>query len=242
MFGLFYRFSNQLLNQTCRTAPIFLAISMFVFAGCTPLTNLKLESIESSDLTDVEIQFGIARAIERKGNYIKARDAYLEILAQTSKHAPSLHRLGVIAVRLDDLDLAVERLQTAVQLDSANKEMLGDLGYAQFLNSNYEAAADSITKALILDPSDKRNLNNMALVFGYQGKMKDCLNLFRRVNDESEALNNLGYVFSQTGDLEAARRLFHKSIDLNPKANKAANALVELQRAAVQQPQLPDNQ
>ncbi|MCA9266788.1 MAG: tetratricopeptide repeat protein, partial [Planctomycetales bacterium] len=81
------------------------------------------------------------------------------------------------------------------------------------------------------DPEDQRIVNNLGLVYGYQGKEDLCLHLFRQVNTEAEALANVGFILSQTGDNQKAQSYFHRALELDPTLKTAAVALLEYDQA-----------
>jgi Flp pilus assembly protein TadD len=103
-------------------------------------------------------------------------------------------------------------------------------------------AEQSLGQAFQASPNDPRITNNLALVVGYQGNLKEALTLFRRCNAESEALANVGYLLSQRGDMEKARQYFHEALNLDPTLRQAADGLVEVDKAmklmaaAIEQP------
>jgi len=177
----------------------------------------------------VEIKFGVARMLERNGKLSEARKAYLEILSAQS-HAPSLHRLGVSAIRQNRLDEGLKHLAEAVAAGDASAELLGDYGYAQFLAGEMAAAEATLEKAVSLDPSKKRNVNNLAIVIGKQDRFSESFRLFRTAGSEADALANLAFIQSQSNELGKARENYSKALDLDPKLKVAAIGLLEVDK------------
>jgi Flp pilus assembly protein TadD len=204
------------------------------FAGCTALTNWK-SGPGAAVQAPTDLRFEVARIAERSGKLTEARDGYLQILNGTPDHGPTLHRLGVVLLRLEEGAKGVEYMQRAVELGHNSIDTLGDLGYAQYLIGDLGSASATLMEAVKREPTNKRLVNNLATVVGFQGKHHESLELFRRVNTEAESLANLGFVLSQTGDLKNAKAHLHKALDLDPNLRKAANGLLEIARLEQQQ-------
>ena len=221
------------------------AISIFVclllVTGCTPLSvrsgnqNIPVQKeLTQKQLEELDVQFGMTRIVERKGNIEDAQKSYEAILEVSPDYYPALHRLGVIAAGQEDLRLALSYLESAVELAPQSAELLGDIGYVYLLNGDLEQAHKSLSIAFDNAPHDQRITNNLALVTGYQGNLNEALTLFRRCNPESQALANVGYLLSQRGDYERARDYFHQSLNIDPTVRQAANGLIEVAKVIEQ--------
>ena len=211
-----------------------------VFSGCAQVgffggsADLPSEpELTSQQREELDIKFGLTRIIERKGQIDDAKKSYLEIVQVEPSYHPALHRLGVIAAAQEDLQQAIEWLESAAELNPDSAELLGDLGYTSLLSGQIEPAQNYLNQAFNLAPDDPRITNNLALVKGYQGKLDEALSLFRRCNPESQALANIGYLNSQLGDLEQARHYFHAALNIDPTVEQAANGLVEIEKLSL---------
>ncbi len=207
----------------------FLVMSV---SGCAALKLQPVGEIGQSlgiKPDSVEMQFGMARMMERKGKLTEAREAYQKIL-DTQSHPESLHRLGVIEIRQNRLDVGLKHLSKAVAAGDASAELLGDLGYAQFLSEDLTAAEQTLKKAVALDPSQNRNVNNLAIVVGKQDRLKESLQLFRQAGPEAQALANLAFVQSQSENLVKAKENYSRALDLDPKLKIAAVGLLEVDK------------
>jgi len=213
------------------TALIAVILVMSV-SGCASLKLQPTSEISQSPSTDtkldsVEMQFGMARMLERKGKLTEAREVYQKIL-DSQPHRESLHRLGVTEIRQNRLDDGLRHLTEAVATGDPSAELLGDFGYAQFLLEDLTAAEKTLRKAVALDPSQKRNVNNLAIVVGKQDRLKESFLLFRQASAEAEALANLAFVQSQSDDLGKAKENYSKALDLDPQLQIAAVGLLEI--------------
>ena len=217
---------------------ILLAIILATsFCGCAMMQFSKFNDDVpvKSELTerqreDLDIQFGLTRIIERKGETEEAKKSYKKIVDADPSYSAALHRLGVVAAQQEELELAIGYLKSAVELEPESASMLGDLGYVYLLDSQFESAEKYLAQAFELDSNDPRITNNLALAMGYQRKIKRAIRMFRRSNPESQALANIGYIYSQLGELEQARRYFHAALDIDSTVQQAALGLLEIDK------------
>lgn len=198
-----------------------------IVGGCSQLKTRSQTSTTAKQTLDM--RFGLAKMTESKGSLVDARKMYRNILNENPKHVDSLHRLGVVSIKLEQLDQAIEYLNTAMELDEPSPELLGDLGYAYLLKGDPQQAESILQKAAKLDPRDKRILNNLAMAIGYQGRSDESLALFRRAADYSEAKaqSNLAFVLSATGDLDSAKDRYRLALQRDPRSKAAALGLSE---------------
>ncbi len=212
---------------------IVLAGMACIACGCaSKLTPLGLGKVPvpSASEESIDIQFGLARVAERNDRTEDAKRAYHAIISTNPKHAKALHRLGVIESQAGNFSRAFDYFTRAESLGNPSAELLGDFGYAQYLNKNMVAAAATLRRALELSPDDKRNNNNLALVLGMQGRYDDALAQFRQTGTEAESVAGLAFVQSQTGDTSSAKSNFLRALDYDSTLEVAANALVELEK------------
>ena len=202
-------------------------------SGCATFADfeqLKLSGTSHS-ATDIEMQFGLARMAEKSGRLTDAQAMYAEILRVEPDHSPSQHRIGVVAIRQEKLDQALEHLTKALDPNDPDKDLLGDLGYAHLLAGNLREAEQHLRRAVELDPADQRLVNNLALVCGYQGNTNESLQLFRRVGSESQAQSNLAFVLAGLGERDAAKQHFHQALNHDPTLEPAARGLSEFHQS-----------
>ena len=224
---------------------IFLTGTTMLLAGCASITSSSLSGtslvdhlpatgrLSGSDAAadkSMEINFGIARVAERNDRVTQAVTAYHEILSKHPNHAPTLQRLGVISARQGRVDEALDYFSKAAEFEEPSAELLGDIGYAQYLADDYDSAAATLQKAALMSPNDERIINNLAIVLGMQRKYADSLELFRQTGSEAESLAGVAFTQSQTGQLDQAKSTYHRSLEMDPSLDIAANGLLELDR------------
>lgn len=198
-----------------------------IFSGCANFTQTVRNSIPNPG-QQREMRYDFAQLQERNGDLHKAEKAYRELTEATPKESKFHHRLGIVLVRQGKLEDGVTELTRASELDAENALILNDLGYAQMLRGEYAAAETAIRQSLELDAKNTRARNNLALVLGYEGKMREAYEQFRLNNSEAEARSNLAYVHTQRGELVAASREYDQALSKNPENKAAAEALVQV--------------
>jgi tetratricopeptide (TPR) repeat protein len=220
---------QNMKTQIVSTA-LFAIILVVSVSGCAALPSTKEIGLPTNGKTkSVEMKFGMARLLERQGKLTEARNTYLEILSSQS-HPESLHRLGVTEIRQNRVDAGLKLLSQAAADGDASAELLGDYGYAQFLAGDLTTAEETLKQAVAIDPSQKRNVNNLAIVVGKQGRLEESLQFFRQAGPEAEALANLAFIQSQSEDLGKAKENYSKALDLDPQLKIAAVGLLEVDK------------
>ena len=201
-----------------------------LMVGCASTATVGPQAMKAPpDEALIDMRLGVARMAERNGAWLEAEKAYREVLDRQPQHRWALHRMGVVHVHLDQMSEAHEYFEQALETGDADSELLCDVGYARLLANDPGSAEASFRRAAEMDPGNERVTRNLAMAVGYQGRLDESLDLFRRVNTEAEALANVGFLLSQLGELPAAGRYFHRALDLNPRLKPAAQALVEIQ-------------
>lgn len=175
--------------------------------------------------------YSLARIAERNGRPEHAVKTHFDILKLNPNYGPSLHRLGVISCQRANFDQAMDFFNRAVDAGQPSAELMGDIGFALYLQGDLLAATDTLRRAAEIEPSNKRILNNLAVVLGSQKQYKDSVNLFRQTGTEAESLAGLAFVQSQTGQIADAKTNYHRALELDSKLTVAANGLIELNRA-----------
>jgi len=204
-----------------------LCVALLAFSGCIHLPA-NLTSITFGRHPEEQTPLIMARLHERQGHFVKARNLYAEIVRTRPYDANASHRLAVVQTKLGMNDQANHFYHRSLQLDPDNSDVLTDYGYFLFLNNNLGSAEQTLRKAVTLDPSNKRSVNNLALVLGHQGHLKESLALFRRVNSEAEARANVAYIHAQRGETELAIEQYSQALTLDRHLKTAANALVQM--------------
>lgn len=206
-------------------------------AGCSQTSQHRAEVLQPavdsiSRLTasnpDVETGISVARVQEQQGQLREARERLDELAGKAPDHPLIQHRLAVVTSKLGEYEAANQHFAAALKQQPHNAELLADYGFSLMLQNEMDEAEVQLRKALQESPGDKRSLNNLALVTGYNGRFDESYELFRKVGGESSAWMSLGYVHSQRGDGPKATECFSKALSLDDKLEPAAEALVQI--------------
>lgn len=220
----------------------FATFSLFVSGCANPIfetsKNNILDSVADND-ESLEILFGVGRLAERNGRSDKAIEAYTAILDKRPEHTASLHRMGVIEAKRGSLENAMAFFDKAARNESANAELLGDIGYVHYLMGDLDAAENSLRAAIEENPEDERLLNNLGIVAGSKQHYARAMELFRQSLSEAEALASVAFLQSQTGQVDEAEENFARALKLDSRLDIAATGLIELNRN--QQPPASDS-
>lgn len=199
------------------------------FGGGTNVTELATTSPAAKKGKPKKIDpLSMARLHERRGQYEQAVKIYERELPTNAKKVLIHHRLAVIAAREGQWDKSREHFTEACRLEPRNSEVLGDLGYALYLQHQLPDAEQCLLAAVEANPQNKAAQNNLGIVLGVQGKYEQSLAAFRRAVPDAEAHANLGYVHMQLGDADKAMDELNQALSLDKGLKTAAVALVQM--------------
>lgn len=212
----------------------FLALSPLLAIGCSGTGQRPVAAVKSPQAADQRLQ--MARQSERDGDLQKAEKLYLQLQQESPRNGEYAHRLGIIYTRNGAHLQAAEQFETALRASPQDARILSDAGYAEYLRGDLTAAARYLEQAMAQQKDNKRAVNNLALVYGHQGRFDESLALFRRFSPEPAALASLANIHRQRGEDDLALACFEEILELDP-ANAAASAAI-----ASLAPRLPDVQ
>jgi len=184
--------------------------------------------VKTAAAMDDSMQFELARGSEKQGQLLQAQEMYLHLLEESPQDTQILHRLGVVASRLDQYDQASHYFMQALRHDKHNSEILADLGYSLYLKGDLKAAETALRQATRESANNERAINNLAMVLGQQGRTQEAYALFRSVVDEAQANSNLAYVMSRAGNSEQAAKRYSVALTIDEDLEKAQVALLQL--------------
>ncbi|HMA98090.1 MAG TPA: type IV pilus biogenesis/stability protein PilW [Wenzhouxiangella sp.] len=147
-------------------------------------------------------------------------------------------RLGIGYMERGQLQLAIEKLQTALSHDSAHTPARLTLALIYDRLGESEAASQQYQRASQLAPGDGPTQNAFAVHLCQQGRFADADRHFQRaVNDAfyatpEIAYSNAGSCARRAGEVEAAERYLRQALRIDPDYPDALFQLAELQFAA----------
>lgn len=134
-----------------------------------------------------------------------------------TQKAKEANAKGLDAVKAGQPELAKQPFQSAYQLDSANAEYSGNLGFAYLKTSDLKAALKAFSTALSLAPGRASSWANLAEVYALQGQQREAV-----------ACYALTFHFSQNQN--KTREFLQKQVASadDPKIQQAAQQALQL--------------
>lgn len=188
------------------------------------------------DAADALFQTGAHH--HRQGRLGEAEKAYREALAANPRHAPTLHRLGVLAHQAGRSDLAADLLSRAVRQDGRVADHHGHLALALAALGRLDDAIAACRRALALTPAAD-TWNNLGVLLAQSGDAGAAAEAFRAaialVPGLPEAHDNLGDALWALGDMRGAANAWQQVVTLAPGA-AGSWARLALARAGLDEP------
>jgi len=157
----------------------------------------------------------------RAGRLNEAERLYRQILAMDSRHADSLHLLGMIAYRDGRLELAVELMRRAIAVSETEGTFHSNLGTVLQTQGKLEEARICYERAIALQPALVEAHVNLGALLQAQGKLDASVASLQRAltlkPDCADAHGNLGSALQAQGKLAESVAYHERALALNPK-------------------------
>lgn len=152
---------------------------------------------------------------------IKKQQEEYEKYKQMSGQMKQLFTDAIEAKKNGQLDVAIEKLKQALELDPKQPNILGHLGDSYYLTNQYDLAVDCFTRAIAIAPLDATLHTNLGNVYVKKGMIAEAQAEFSKAiqTDPAHAdINhyNVGVVMLNAGKSEEALQEFQKSVAANP--------------------------
>lgn len=134
----------------------------------------------------------------RQNNQMEdARRVYEKALA-LSPDNPDVHRrLAIVADLQGNFAAADEHYRATLRLRPRDVDVMSDRGYSYWMRRNPQQAELVLREALLIDPSHKRAMANLAKIYSEQNRYPEALAMFRAGGTEAEAQQNIAKFFPQ---------------------------------------------
>lgn len=169
-----------------------------------------------------------AMAAEKAGKSEEARARYLEALQAEPQNPKTLHRLGVIELRLGRAREAVVLFQKSLAI-AKDPEVYLDFGAAMAGMARWDAAATVYAAALRVAPDSVDAHYGLALALHSQGRPQDAEPHYRKVlathSHLGEVHNNLGVALQDLGRFAEAVAAHREAARLSPADASALSRL-----------------
>lgn len=151
------------------------------------------------------------------GRLLPTRELYEMIIEQHPGHTPSLCKLGVVHLKLDDPMAAIDAFRRAVELEENNAYAHRMLGYSFMRMGDIPAADKAIAKAVELTPNDSKSQLLLATLRYRLGRLGEAESHFKAaINADpmpSEPYYNLALLCSRDRRFEDARNYYQQALE-----------------------------
>lgn len=151
------------------------------------------------------------------GHLLPTRELYQMILEQHPGHTPSLCKLGIVHLRLNEPAAAVDSFRRAVEMDANNPYAYRMLGFAQMKTGDLPAAEQAVRRAVDLAPNDAKSQMLLATLCYRLGRAGEAESYFKAAITAdpvpSEPYYNLALLCSRDRRLEAARTYYQQALE-----------------------------
>jgi len=215
-------------------------VSSSVLFGCSSMnksasldaqTKLNIEASTKSQLisaNSAEQYNELGRRYQQAGNHTMATVAYQKALQLSPNNSSSISGLASSYAQQNMLSVAIPLFEKAVSL-SPTANAYNNLGYAYYLNQQYETANRVLKQALILEPDYAQAKNNLALV-------ELNLHADKEVKQLANKQDNVDYVVVNSNTAlvqEIQPAMVAENLQAQPEAISIASA--DLPAASLQQ-------
>ncbi len=173
----------------------------------------------------------IARALEhhRAGRLNEAERIYQQILATDSRHADSLHLLGMVEHQRGHHEVAGSLIRQAIVVNASQPQYHLNLGTVLEMQGKLDEAERCYKAALTLKPDLAEayvNLGNVRQKQGRPGDAQECYERALAINPAlAEGWFNLGNIRYTQGEAVDAMRYLERALALKPDYADAHNNL-----------------
>ena len=182
----------------------------------------KLEAL-AEDQTDwslrVKSYLAQGEILRHQKRYKEGVEMYSRALQQKRDDTNLLYARGLMAEKVDRLDMAEADLLKVISKEPDNANALNALGYTLAdRTSRYQEALDYIKRAAELVPDDPAILDSLGWVSYRLGKMDEALKWLSKafeMLEDAEIAAHYGEVLWQSNQKDKARKIWEKGKSLN---------------------------
>lgn len=151
------------------------------------------------------------------GRLLPTRELYQMILEQHPGHTPSLCKLGVVHLRLNETNAAVDTFRRAVEMDSTNSYAFRMLGFSLMKLGDFPSAELAVRRSVDLSPTDAKAQILLGALCSRLGRNHEAESHFKAaINADpmpSEPYYNLALLCSRDRRTNDARDYYQKALE-----------------------------
>lgn len=151
------------------------------------------------------------------GRLLPTRELYQMILEKNPGHTPSLCRLGIVHLKLDEPSAAVDAFRRAVELDANNPYACRMLSFSLMRLGDLPGAEQSAKRSVELAPNDARSQMLLATIHYRLGRIAEAESHFKAAITAdplpSEPYYNLALICLRKNSPEEARNFYQQALE-----------------------------
>lgn len=190
-------------------------------------------------LPTIEALCQLAREAISTRQWDKARQAYLQALAQKSDSADIHQGLATVCFQLRDLTSAAYHFKEVTRFDPHRIGAFINLGAVYNLLDQLDEAIRVLRKAIQIDPQRAEGYYNLGLVYRRKGQTDLAIHAYRealRVNPRlADASYNLGNLYLEKEQYRLAVECYQQALAVRPDWDKPRAGLEQAKQALEEQ-------
>ena len=214
-------------NEALRQAPSSTEVRKGLISA--DLANKKVDAArsqvakwEAANPEDVRLKLLSANVELSAGNWAAAEQTLKDVIAADASQLEAYETLGRVYVGQGKVDAAIQQYDTlASRSPSGAAGARTMIGMLEETRQNREAARAAYEKALAADPTAGVAANNLAWIYGIEGKLDEALRLATiaqaSLRRRPEAEDTLGWIYLQKGLTSQAIASFERARVRAPK-------------------------
>jgi len=151
------------------------------------------------------------------GRLLPTRELYEMILEQNPGHTPSLCKLGIVHLKLNEPEAASEAFRKALELDSNNAYAFRMFGLSLMKLGEIPAAEQAVRRSVELAPNDAKNHMLLALLCHSLDRPGEVESHFKAAITAdpllSEPYYNLALIYSRDGRIKDAKNYYDQALE-----------------------------
>ena len=194
---------------------------LLAHGGDVEAARRHLHGVRSESTRDaVRIYSAEAGVLARVARYGEAMEVYDASLEEFPGNPELLYARGMLAVKMDRLDILERDMRAVLEREPDNAEALNALGYTLADRTDrYEEAYALIKRAIELKPDDHYIVDSLGWVLHRMGRHREALVQLRRamsLSPDPEIAAHLGEVLWVLGNKVEARTVWSTALETAP--------------------------
>ncbi len=233
-----FQCAKVLIDEALKETPN--NIELLKLAGLT-YVNLELwvsaksyfETVIKFEQNDATSWFYLAKCYERLGDFISAKNAYIEVIKLREEYFEAYNSLCIILLKLNEIENTITYANMAKELDCENDIYDFIIGTAYMKNKEFEKALPYLFNAVEKSPGNISTLNSLGTCYMALNNIEEAIKTYNKVIElkptSAIAYFNIGSAFQIQQNHELACEYLQKAVNLEDDENYiAALAMSEI--------------